>query len=150
MIKNYIRKLLKEILQEGDFQPDISKYEVNNYKQKDTIWKVVQTQKVHKYEIKVEYIDDNEQEMTFNVEFNTASELNQYCEKNYLETLPGDARYIKVVYLYTWYRYKGKNKLESKLFTDYGKLYDLHMVEDIHKEIIDWFYRHPEYLLWCQ
>ncbi len=147
MIKGYIKKIIKEILQEDLFVADLTKYEVNNYSKKDTIWKTIQTQEVEKYEFKINYIDDNEQEMEHRDVFNTASELNQFVEKDYLKNLPGDVRYVKDVYLYIWYYYKGDNKLESKLFTKFGNSYDPSMLKAIYKEISAWFYKHPEYLL---
>ena len=140
MIKNYIKKVLYDILKEPEMQVKLSEYIVKTTSSVDlNVFDIMKSPYCYEIKLKVTYIDADED-----------IEMYKYLEgkpNTFFHKLPGfnlDAGTISHIDLYARFKYKGQKKLQSHTFTKYNHQYSNKILDKVKDELLTWYDKHPE------
>lgn len=145
MFKNYIRKIIKEVLAEPSV--DLTEYHTKLFAAKPTFWNILLTRKIISLEFQVDYLDEIKHPCVYKEKFTSITKMNSYFKTPWQDTIPSDLTAITEAKLYVWYKYKDKKELESYRFTKFNQHYRPDMLERCFKVVTDWYIKHPEVLL---
>ena len=148
-IKNYIKKLVKEAVDEVLKEPDIDlqQYQVELFKDKGTLWSTILTQEVVSLDFQVEYIDENNHKREYEFKFKNISEMYMYFQGSWEDMIPDDLVNIIEAKLLCWYMYKDIRELISYRFTDFNKTYKPDMLNGCFSLVKEWCDARPELFL---
>ena len=133
--------MLYEILKEPELKMELSQYIIKHTKSKElNAFDIMKSPYCYEIKLKVEYIDpDANIKMSKQIE---KPPREFFGALNKIDTnIPGE---ITDINLYTRYKYKGQEKLESHSFTGYNKRYSPDILVEVKNELMTWYNKHPE------
>ena len=150
MIKNYIKKLIKEVLQELEKTETLdhtikqlkSKHHFND---KDIFWKQFFKERLSNIRVEVNYYDHNDYMENITIPFKNIKELYNFVKNPIVNT---DMRYIQEAKLWINFDYKNQKRLE--LYAPYitnSKQLDMDALYIFYDTIKNKIENHPEILL---
>ena len=146
-VKNYLRKILIEILEEPDLAPVYSKLkQIKISKDKKSIYSVIMNFPISTYAISISYSDpDSSAHQDFKIEVQSLNEL-----KHELDNFEPEFKYFKEVHFSTEYVHPilGEQRAYEFLVLGSGDIvYSSSELSTIFKSLTEWMNNVPELLI---
>jgi len=148
VLKNYIRNLLLELLNEPTIKPKFAEMKKISFKNKDkaTVYDIIDSDAFESIEFSVEYVDPSTRAKCKTVFTGDLSEI-----RSGLQDIVDDQPihpYFKTCMLLVSYNHEFGPQLAFDIIADaHGKVYDSKELNTIARTLITWIDSHPEMLV---